>query len=315
MTSNEVQCSGFSEPTELVRSQSIQDTMELCPRGCLDLPHAPEYIGSTKSVITRIVNRTKASTNPDDTVYLKFTNVPPEIATGTDIKATRNFYDFETRCMIITITGGPHERAIGQWNSIMTILAISSNLAIISDGTARKTGNSSHKEPDSQYMPEDQERAWPTVVLEVGYSESQTKLKCDAAWWLANSNGAVNLVITIAIHRTQAQITIECIVLDRTAPPARHARPRYCPVTRQKLVIVRDQNGVITTTPAVPLRITVQEIMARPPLPGETDILVQVPQLQHLAALVWRAQGLTPQGNTPQGNTRRRNTRRRNTRG
>ncbi|KAJ6157567.1 hypothetical protein N7470_005159 [Penicillium chermesinum] len=251
----------------------------------LDVRYYAEYIGSTKSVITRMVNRAKASTT-QDTIYVKFTNVSPEIARSTDIKATRNFYDLQTRRMIITITGGPHERVTREWDFVLRTQAIASNLAVVSDGSARMAGHSSHKEPDSQYMPEDDISGWPTVVLEVGYSESPGKLKCDAAWWLANSNGEVKLVITIAIDKRQPQITIECIVLDNFILPAHNNRPHYRTVTRQHLTITRRQ-GIITTRPSVPLRITVQEIMGRSPLPGETDILIPVPRLEELAAKVW----------------------------
>ncbi|KAJ6145618.1 hypothetical protein N7470_009513 [Penicillium chermesinum] len=120
-------------------------------------------------------------------------------------------------------------------------------------------------------MPEDNIRDWPTVVLEVGYSESRGKLKCDAAWWLANSNRAVKL------------ITIDCIVLNRSTSPTRYTRSRYRQMTRQQLTITRDQNGC---------HITIQEIMARSPLPGETDIRVPVPHLEEFVADIWFRQGL-----------------------
>ncbi|KAJ5247376.1 hypothetical protein N7468_002359 [Penicillium chermesinum] len=100
-------------------------------------------------------------------------------------------------------------------------------------------------------MPEDNIRDWPTVVLEVGYSESR--------------------------------ITIDCIVLNRSTSPTRYTRSRYRQMTRQQLTITRDQNGC---------HITIQEIMARSPLPGETDIRVPVPHLEEFVADIWFRQGL-----------------------
>ncbi|KAJ5248572.1 hypothetical protein N7468_000023 [Penicillium chermesinum] len=294
MTSTMNESTDSSEPLPSIHSPPIPAitpipaTMDLITNSCLDVPDAAKYIGSTTSGITRIINRVKASTIKD-TKYVKFTNVSPEVARGTDIKATRNFYDLQTRCMIITVPGLPHEQAIGELNTIMAIQSTISNLSIRNIATGRRTGQSSSKEPDSQWTPRNGRRAWPTVVLEAGYSESQQKLQCDAAWWIANSRGAVKLVITMAIDKRQPQIIIKCIVRDNNNLPGRNLRSRYYTTTRQQLTITRHRNTV-TTQPAAPLRITVPEIMGRPPLQGETDILVPVPRLEELAAFVWLEQ-------------------------
>lgn len=78
--------------------------------------------------------------------------------------------------------------------------------------------NNCSKQGDETFMPTQpsppppgrRRSIWPALVVEVGSSESIDELRMDARWWLANSNGDVNVVILISLASDhQAAIDIE----------------------------------------------------------------------------------------------------------
>ncbi|CDM27064.1 unnamed protein product [Penicillium roqueforti FM164] len=108
--------------------------------------------------------------------------------------------------MIVTIPGRPHDAIVGELQSEFNRAILFANLGrtLCSLTTARVEGNICSKEPDGSWIPEQlppgRNDRWPTIVLEVGVSESKKKLRADAAWWLASSQGQVHVVIIIYSH-------------------------------------------------------------------------------------------------------------------
>jgi len=67
--------------------------------------------------------------------------------------------------------------------------------------------------------------AWPSLVIEVGYSERLKPLRMDAEWWLINSAGKTKFVIIIKITRHPFTVHIECW---KMIPPSRR-QTRHTP--------------------------------------------------------------------------------------
>ena len=68
------------------------------------------------------------------------------------------------------------------------------------------------KEGDSAFKPlsiRPREADWPTIVLEAGWSESLTRLRLDAHFWLEDSGGDVKIVLLFSIGRTARTMIIE----------------------------------------------------------------------------------------------------------
>ena len=65
---------------------------------------------------------------------------------------------------------------------------------------------------------------WPSVMLEVGYSEALDFLRLDAKWWLINSAGQTRFVMISQIMTDPFAIHIECWAMvtsdDRQMIPA-----------------------------------------------------------------------------------------------
>ncbi|KAG0643720.1 hypothetical protein HOY80DRAFT_1086790 [Tuber brumale] len=81
------------------------------------------------------------------------------------------------------------------------------------------------KQEDAGLRPATRQREtdWPSLMIEVGYSESLPLLRCDAQWWLLNSRGQTRMVIVMKIKRNPNGMRIECWKM---------IPPRYPRVTR-----------------------------------------------------------------------------------
>ncbi|KAJ5381573.1 uncharacterized protein N7496_004001 [Penicillium cataractarum] len=147
-----------------------------------------------------------------------------------------------------------------------------------------KAENGSAKQPDCQFLPRrlprDRTKKWPSVVVETGYSESPSKLMSDARFWLSESNGDVQMVITIKIGRSLPDLVLESweLVNDR--------------VKRQQAITISkgDNNHVYLW--GQPLMISFDKLFLRPPsIPKETNISLDDTILKKIARNVWEEQG------------------------
>lgn len=80
-------------------------------------------------------------------------------------------------------------------------------------GQAEKESNGRKKKANKSYrpqnLPDGRSNYWHSVLLEAAYPEESSKLASDARWWLIESAGDVKTVVTIAVHQTTKEITIE----------------------------------------------------------------------------------------------------------
>jgi hypothetical protein len=149
------------------------------------------------------------------------------------------------------------------------------------------------KEPDSCWIPvvaRLNELDWPTLILEVGASETLHHHRKDAHWWLANSQGAVKIVLLINIDKRLRTLRIE--KWENRPPPADRPTTRqsneHVPIKIQAIDI--NANGAVTGTPAAttpPLVLQFQDLLLRPPVPPEQDLIYTAQDLQELATPIW----------------------------
>ena len=253
---------------------------------CFDVECAVEAIGS--SVQTIHSNLARLQSIPDlVTAYAKFTNVSPDIAELVLSNEYRQLYNRDTRDLIVTIPGRPHDALVGELHLVMAVSLANMRRTEWSLTTARVEGDTCSKEPDGSWIPRQlppgRSDKWPTVVLEVGVSDSQEKLRADADWWLANSQGQVHVVISISVRRTVPEVTFETVVLEQP-PTYIMGHRRYVTEVRQSIMVSRPPGGPITAVPDTsPLMITLQEV-------PETDPMIPIPSLESIASAAWRWQ-------------------------
>jgi hypothetical protein len=161
-------------------------------------------------------------------------------------------------------------------------------------GATTYKGTSTKKEPDSCWRPlaaRPNKQDWPTLVFEVGVSETLRKLRNDARWWLANSQGRVRIVLLIKIYRVARTIHMEkweC----RPAPHAYANRPAAQVPTEIQTIDI-DAHGIVTGSPPAttpPLVLHFQNLLLRQPVPPqEHDVIYTAQNLQRLANGLWAA--------------------------
>ncbi|KAJ5949936.1 hypothetical protein N7454_001520 [Penicillium verhagenii] len=274
---------------------------------CFDVEFADEAIGSTVTAIRSIVAKWRKKVAPA-TVYIKFTSVPPHIAEQKISKACRQMFNHDSRTLLVTVPSAPHEQASHNFMRQFGILISTAGIAfraVTAAGSTRVEGTYCSKEADGAMRPISPTASkWPSVVVEVGLSDSRTKLKADAAWWIANSEGRVNVVITIAVKREVAQIVFESIVLHQIVPIYCTGRRRFQTEVRQptevrqSITISRPPGGqtqpitTIPSTPSTPLMISCEDLLRRPAVPPEVDPNIPVQALEDIAWLVWDEQNV-----------------------
>jgi hypothetical protein len=171
---------------------------------------------------------------------------------------------------------------------------------IIPLGSTKFLGRRSSKEGDSAYKPRSRNKKtdWPTIVFESGLSESLSRLRSDAHWWLTHSGGEVKTVVIISIRLAQRDIRVEKGIL---APPTGRRRTLRANANANALVPTKVQQIAITPAPATPpnptqgqyvvtgtpLVLEFDQIFLRPPVAPEGDVIFTATDLSAWAADFW----------------------------
>jgi len=188
--------------------------------------------------------------------------------------------------------------------------------ALVPLGAGRFSSTRSSKEADGAFKPDSRESKsdWPTLVFESGLSESLSRLRCDAAWWLEKSRGDVKLVIIISVRSAKKELRVEkwCLCPPPPNRPVTRAcsSPNSVPPTKvQHIVITQNQTPgqpiqqANTAPPTVivlpgatpsyvvtgaPLILEFQKIFLRAPVPPEGDIVLSAMDLSLWANGFWK---------------------------
>ena len=158
-------------------------------------------------------------------------------------------------------------------------------------GATRYQGNTSSKEGDTAYRPFPARGLddWPTIVIEAGVSESLSRLRVDANWWLINSGGDVRIVVIISLR--VVQLALQSIQIEKweLAPPP--PRPQTRSVTNSPVADVPTKIQEITIEPntvtGAPLVLEFQKVFLRQAIPPEADFSFSAQDLQNYAADLW----------------------------
>ncbi|CAI7576129.1 unnamed protein product [Penicillium palitans] len=134
----------------------------------------------------------------------------------------------------------------------------------------RGTSNTK-KRADCSWRPEHSglDRKWPTIVVEVVYSERPAKMIQDVKFWLTAFN----------IHKRSGKISIEQWKVGA-----------HTPFPVQKLEITRNPGPKCEKIQGRSMRFSFEEIHLRPKGPNDTDFVISHRDIEKLAVKVWRQQ-------------------------
>ncbi|KAI7969202.1 hypothetical protein EIK77_006107 [Talaromyces pinophilus] len=142
------------------------------------------------------------------------------------------------------------------------------------------------KKADNSYKPHHgpkyRNKKWPTLAVEVAYSESWRKLANDARWWLAASNGDIKTIITISINQKYREITCDKWGLNAEEEP----------VALYRVQMQRDAGCEhVKISNKDPLIIRFEDLFLRPSQDAcDGDVVFSQDDLKELASMIWRVQ-------------------------
>jgi hypothetical protein len=213
-------------------------------------------------------------------------------------RGLRFTYCTDINTLIIKVPTPEHERVTKAFSYDFIRRIENMGLTELNDlgdmGATAYRGTSTKKEPDACWRPfaiRPNRLDWPTLVFEVSVSETLSKLRMDARWWLANSQGDVKIVLLFKVNRAARTIHIEkweCRPAALTYATRSNRPPPQVPAQIQTIDI--NANGVVTGSPPAttpPLILHFQNLLLRQPVPPEQDVIYTAQNLQALANGIW----------------------------
>lgn len=103
-------------------------------------------------------------------------------------------------------------------------------------------------------LPANRSRTWPSLCVEVGYSDSPRKLEEDAKWWIHESRGEVKGVVTVELDKSQREMRV--------------SQWRICGDSELKLVyrvVILQRDGRMEAHEENDLVISFEDLSLRPP--------------------------------------------------
>jgi hypothetical protein len=217
-----------------------------------------------------------------------------------EYKGVRYEWHGDLELLIVKAVTKAHETAAGAFARLITGTAeFGMGLPLIECqplGAGRNTapGGSPSKEPDWSMVnanirpnPDD----FPSIIIEVGFSESPQKLRNDARLWFSMSSNDVRIVILIAIRAANNQIIIEKWAVGPLPVGQRRSRhtPPQVPQIEQEITITRTPpNTFAITSGAAPLILEFSRLFLRPAVGAEHDIVYTQADLVDIAAAIFR---------------------------
>ncbi|KAJ5571237.1 hypothetical protein N7535_004897 [Penicillium sp. DV-2018c] len=213
-------------------------------------------------------------------------------------------YSPPLQILIITMPSQPHEAAACSFEVMIGCLArdMAVGRRVAPCGATHIDTPERSKQADRSWKPARQQREFPTVVLEIGFSEMRQKLESDIAWCINGSKGQVRMGITLEIERRSRSIEIfswvpafelslcntyitagDRQIIDRriTNPPP--------PQMTQKILLTGGRDGSSPTTEGAPLTIPFRTLLLDEPGEGEGNFVLTAEMLHDLAERVWDA--------------------------
>ncbi|KAF3893759.1 hypothetical protein GTR04_3729 [Trichophyton interdigitale] len=230
--------------------------------------------------------------------YTIFTHVSESDFVELDRACFRRLdYNTSFRKLAITTPTAPHEEAGTRFSALVGMKAQEMGVwrLLSSRGSTTMETQDRRKEPDGSWGPRQRYSEtnikWPTVVLEVAFSEPKDKVKGDAWWWLYQSNTAVLKAITIDIKRPSGDVYVT--LWERGAAQSRqHPRPEAKAVST--LDIFRGQHGNPARLEGTDIAVPFKDMLLRDPdtSHGEADFIFSQAELLEIAEDVWADMGL-----------------------
>lgn len=149
---------------------------------------------------------------------------------------------------------------------------------------ATAEGENGKKQADGEWVPRrlppSRSEDWPSVVLEIAFPETESKLMSDVRFWFHESHGDVKIVLMLKIQHHRPEIIFEKWTINNGRRE------------RQQQVIVSMGTSQKITVKNAPLVIEFEKLFLRAPtVPRETDLQIDTESLKEYAMWIWMEHG------------------------
>jgi hypothetical protein len=200
--------------------------------------------------------------------------------------------------LIVKVPTAAHENAAAAFGFEISFTARTMGLPVerylTGAATFKAAAGTPRKEGDWSMVPENVRPNlgdFPTIVIEVGFSETLRKLRNDARLWFSMSSNDVQIVVLIAVRAADNQIIFEKWALGPVAADRRSTRhtPPQLPRAEQEITITRTPpNTFAITNGTAPLTLEFNRLFLRLPVGGEHDVVYTQAQLIDIADAIFR---------------------------
>lgn len=154
--------------------------------------------------------------------------------------------------------------------------------------------------PPSQCPSPQRPAGWPTFVIETGVSESLSRLRGDAKWWLAASSGNVRIVLIISINRTSVSFEKWQLAPSNALRPltrayfntlrlrGHHMHPLLQqPATIQQAYSAHEVEVTSTRIDGAPMILPFTALYDRHPGPSEVDVVLDPQEFRDITSILF----------------------------
>lgn len=249
-----------------------------------------DYLSTTTTSATTYLDAASSQ-------FILFTNLAPEtykavFHEGDHSRSIDSYYP-HLGLLVVKMKTKTHEAAHNKLNEVLIVKLAGMGHAergLHETGSAEIKTPSRNKHGDQEYQPEQLPRGrsdhWPTVVIESGYTDSRTTLQKNAQWWLSESKGDVNGVITACIHEKKYEIIFDLWV----ASDLQTKSGTMAIDTKHSVKLSKTGADAETQAAGAPLILPFESLLLRPPTAPETDVEFMEEDLKYVAESVWDLQ-------------------------
>lgn len=225
--------------------------------------------------------------------YIVFRGLTPSIFDRDFLYPKSDFLTFESYfpaldLLIVKMEFEPHNTAAAVFQAtLVTHLPLMNNdrlnRNLLPIGTAHFRTIDRTKRADASFRPRrlgtSCDRHWPSLVVEVGFTEPYRKLKQDASWWLTASNNEVKTVVLIKINTNRREIEVEKWIYQGR------------PIQAYRTVLSREAGrNSVDISNNQPLVIPFDDLFLRTAATSERNIVLGTDEWENFADAVWEVQ-------------------------
>ncbi len=209
-----------------------------------------------------------------------------------DIKIKITYFKQEELLIVKYMPSAFHETTSEVFDAYMKTKLASMEVNFLTDyiprGSTRYYGARLSKEANKSYVPIPTRRGtddWPTIVLEVGYSESLAQLRQDARLWIIESGGEMNIAVIISLNTRTSSMVIE--KWEMALPHHQGRLTRAAAARSREPQCIQELYATKTSVVGGPLMLSFEKIFLRPANPPEQDVVFTDQDFMSLATAIF----------------------------